>query len=60
VPCTFIDAVSNYPAALQLLNLWFDQVIPARLVPEELDADAVQTLLDELHEDPRRLLDRAL
>ncbi len=60
MPCTFIDAVSMYPAALELLNLWFDQVIPARLDPEELDADAVQTLLDGLQEEPRKLLDRAL
>ncbi len=60
VPVTFIDAVSMYPADLALLNLWFDQVIPARLEPEELDPEHVQTLLDELHEDPRRLLDRAL
>jgi hypothetical protein len=58
IPCTYIDAVSMYPAVFTLLNLWFDQVIPARLVPEELDADAIQTLLDGLHEQPRRLLDR--
>ena len=60
IPCTYIDAVSMYPAIFTLLDLWFDQVIPARLVSEELDTDALQTLLDELHEDPRRLLDRTL
>jgi hypothetical protein len=49
-----------YPAALQLINLWFDQVIPARLEPEELDPAAVQTLLDELQQEPRRLLDPKL
>ena len=51
MPCTYIDAVSMYPAALQLLNLWFDQVIPARLEPEGLDPAEVQTLLDELQRD---------
>ncbi len=60
VPCTFIDAVSNYPAVLALLNLWFDQMIPARLEPEELDPEEIQTLLDAIHEDPRQLLDPAL
>lgn len=60
MPCTYIDAVSMYPAVFTLLNLWFGQVIPARLEPEELDADALQALLDELHEDPRRLLDPTL
>ena len=59
VPITFIDAVSMYPAALQLLNLWFDQVIPQRLEPQELDPEQIQTLLDDLHADPRRLLDPA-
>ena len=60
VPCTYIDAVSMYPTVFTLLNLWFDQVIPERLVPEELDRVQVQTLLDELHEEPRRLLDPTL
>ncbi|HEY2475812.1 MAG TPA: hypothetical protein VGI19_13565 [Candidatus Cybelea sp.] len=46
-----------YTASFTLLNLWFDQVIPARLEPEELDPAQVQALLDELREDPRRLLD---
>jgi hypothetical protein len=60
VPCTYIDAVSMYPSVFTLLNLWFDQVIPERLAPEELDPAQVQTLLDELHEQPRRLLDPTL
>lgn len=60
VPCTYIDAVSMYPSVFTLLNLWFDQVIPARLEPEELDPEQVQALLDELHADPRRLLDPSL
>ncbi len=60
VPCAYIDAVSMYPSVFTLLNLWFDQVIPARLVPEELDPAHVQALLDDLHAEPRRLLDRAL
>ena len=57
VPCVYVDAVSMYPTVFTLLNLWFDQVIPARLVPEELDPAQVQALLDELHDEPRRLLD---
>ena len=60
VPCTYIDAVSMYPSVFTLLNLWFDQVIPERLVPEELDPAQVQSLLDELHAQPRRLLDPTL
>lgn len=60
VPCTYIDAVSMYPTVFTLLNLWFDQVIPARLEPEELAAAEIQSMLDELHEKPRRLLDPAL
>jgi hypothetical protein len=60
VPCTYIDAVSMYPSVFTLLNLWFDQVIPERLVPEELDPEKVQTMLDELHAQPRRLLDPTL
>jgi hypothetical protein len=60
VPCTYIDAVSMYPTVFTLLNLWFDQVIPQRLVPEELDPMQIQALLDELHENPRRLLDPAI
>ena len=59
VPCVYVDAVSMYPTVFTLLNLWFDQVIPARLVPEEIDPAEVQVLLDELHDDPRRLLDPA-
>jgi len=49
-----------YPSVFILLNLWFDQVIPERLVPEELDPAHVQTLLDDLHEEPGRLLDPTL
>ncbi|HEY2474980.1 MAG TPA: hypothetical protein VGI19_09270 [Candidatus Cybelea sp.] len=56
-PTLFIDAVSMYPASFTLLNLWFDQVIPAHLEPEELDPAQVQALLDELQQDPRQLLD---
>ena len=56
-PCVYIDAVSMYPTEFTLLNLWFDQVIPARLEPEDLDPEQVQALLDELHVDPRKLLD---
>jgi DNA-binding phage protein len=56
MPCAYIDALSMYPSILSLLNLWFDQVIPARLEPEDLDPMQVQELLDELHGDPRRLL----
>jgi len=58
VPCAYVDAVSMYPSVLELLNLWFDQVIPARLEPEELDPREIQALLDEFHADPRQLLDR--
>jgi hypothetical protein len=57
MPCTYIDAVSMYPAIFTLLNLWFDQVIPQRLEPEELDPEQIQALLDEWHDEPRRLLD---
>jgi hypothetical protein len=58
MPCTNLDAVSMYPAIFELLNIWFDQVIPARLEPEQLDPFEVQRLLDELGENPRLLLDR--
>ncbi|HEV3090594.1 MAG TPA: hypothetical protein VGX91_04020, partial [Candidatus Cybelea sp.] len=56
-PCVYIDAVSMYPTIFTLLNLWFDQVIPKRLEPEEMDPSEIQALLDEIHGDPRRLLD---
>ena len=59
-PCAYSDAVSMYPTVFTLLNLWFDQVIPARLEPEELEPAQVQTLLGVLHAEPRRLLDPAL
>ena len=59
VPVVYIDAVSMYPSVFTLLNLWFDQVIPERLEPEELDPGAVQALLEEIHANPRRLLDPA-
>src|SRR5262249_43296055 len=58
-PGLYADAVSMYATVLELLNLWFDQVIPARLEPEELDPDQIQEVLDELHADPRKLLDRS-
>jgi hypothetical protein len=60
VPCTYIDAVSMYPSVFTLLNLWSDQVIPARLEPEPLDPLEVQTFLENLQANPRCLLDRAL
>jgi hypothetical protein len=59
MPCTYIDAVSMYVSNFSLLNLWFDQVIAQRLVPEEVDPAQVQAVLDDLHANPRRLLDPA-
>ncbi len=58
VPCAYLDAVSMYPTSFTLLNLWFDQVIPQRLEPEELEPAPVQALLDDVRANPRLLLDR--
>lgn len=60
VPCSYIDAVSMYPTCFEFLNLWFDQVIPARLEPEELEPAEVQVLLDRVRANPHLLLDKTL
>lgn len=59
VPCVYLDAVSMYPSAFTLLDLWFGHITPALLEPEELDPEEVQSLLDSLHSEPKRLLDKS-
>jgi hypothetical protein len=60
VACAYVDAVSMYPTAFTLLNLWFNQVIPERLEPEEIAPAEVQALLDDVHANPNLLLDPAM
>ena len=60
VPCVYLDFASMYPTVFALLNLWFDQIIPAELEPVDIDPAEVQALLDTIADDPRRLFDKAL
>ena len=59
MPCVYLDALSMYPSAFSLLDLWFGHVVPAHLEPEDLAPDHVQRLLDEVHDHPEGLEDRA-
>jgi hypothetical protein len=59
MPVAYIDALSMYPTIFDLLGLWFDQVIAARLEPEAIDPAEIQAILAELQANPRLLLDRA-
>jgi hypothetical protein len=60
MPVMYIDAVSMYPAVFDLLDLWFGQVIPRRLDPVDIDPQEIETLLFNLRQNPRLLLDRAM
>jgi hypothetical protein len=60
VPCVYLDFASMYPTVFSLLNLWFDQVIPATLELEEVDPEEVQTLLNAVARDPSLLFEKSL
>jgi hypothetical protein len=60
VPCVYLDFASMYPTVFSLLNLWFDHVIPAELVPVPIAPAEAQALLEAIGNDPSLLIDKAM